>query len=443
MTFRPGSGAEIPPLQGEGGSRSDPGGVGPLPRPYPLQGDGALPLAGKRVAIVHPAWHSCGTYSVVLGQIAAYKALGADVVAIANSDVPGFGTSSFFARQYAAQTPELDATPRAFAGVPWHRALSPTFLRDAIIPFLHGDQAAMRASASSAADFSPDLARRDFDLVHCNHFFCMPVARRLAKGRPILLDTHDLQAQQFDLINDARPILPPRASRERMLERELAEMRDTAALLHLNADEERIFRDLLPGATHHLLYPPVPDVPTGPGGDEIILVSSWNAANLESMLWFLREVFPRAGERPIKIAGNIDAGVRSADRALYDQYRHLFLGRVDDLGAVYAGARLALLPTIAGTGLSIKTVEAMASGLPLIASPLAFRGMAIDPGALGNVAMAADAEAFAAELRTAVTDTTGSSGDRAISDTRRAYDETFSEDAYAKRLMGIVTPILI
>ncbi len=399
-------------------------------------------LAGKRVVIVHPAWHSCGTYSVVLGQIAAYRSLGADVVAIANSDFPGFGTDTFLSRRYVAQTPELDATTRAFAGVPLHRALRPKFLRDAILPFLHGDQAAMRAGASAASEFSSELTGKNFDLVHCNHFFCMPIARKIARGRPILLDTHDLQAQQFDLINDARPILPPRTTRAEMLARELAEMRDAAALLHLNADEEGTFRDLLPGAPHHLLYPPVPDVPTGPGGDDIVLVSSWNAANLESMLWFLRDVMPRAGNPAIKIAGNIDAGVRSADRALYEKYRHLFLGRVDHLGAVYAGAKLALLPTIAGTGLSIKTVEAMASGLPLIASPLAFRGMAFEPASLGNVTIAADADAFAVALRAVASSTSGSSRSRLASDTRRAYEATFSEGAYAAQLAKIAAPLL-
>ena len=399
------------------------------------------PLAGAHVAIVHPAWHSCGTYSVVLGQIAAYCALGADVLSIANSDFPGFGTDTTLARRYAAQTPELDGTARAFAGVSLRRAVTPRFVRDAILPFLHGDQAAMRAGASAASDISPEVTGRAFDIVHCNHFFCMPVARRLASGSPILLDTHDLQAQQFDLINDARPILPRRVSRAEMLARELSEMRDAAALLHLNADEERAFREMLPSAPHHLLYPPVPDVPTGPGGGDVILVSSWNAANLESVLWFLRHVMPRAGNPTIRIAGNIDAGVRSADRALYEQHRNLFLGRVDDLDAVYARARLALLPTVAGTGLSIKTVEAMASGLPLIASPLAFRGMAFDPMTLRNVIVAGEADSFATALRDAVTNVAGSSvAARAASDTRRVYDETFSEQAYATELLKILTP---
>ena len=50
------------------------------------------PLKGRRVALVHPAWHSCGTYRVVLGQIAAYRALGAEVFPVAISSDPGFTT---------------------------------------------------------------------------------------------------------------------------------------------------------------------------------------------------------------------------------------------------------------------------------------------------------------------------------------------------------------
>ena len=402
------------------------------------------PLTGKTVAIVHPAWHSCGTYSVVLGQIEAYRALGADVRTLAFNDVPGFTPDRrWIWRDYVAHTPELDAHPRFFAGVPLHGVLNPAFLSRAVWPYLHGDQAAMRAGAAASSSLSEELAEARLDLVHCNHFFCMPVARRLGRGAPIVMDTHDVQAAQFDIINDARPILPPRTTREAMLARELAEMQDASALLHLNADEDHLFRRLLPAGAHHLLYPPVPDMPTGPGGPDVLVVSSWNAANLESMLWFLREVMPRAGNPSLRIAGSIDAGVRAADRPLYERHRASFLGRVDDLGALYANARLVLLPTVAGTGLSIKTVEAMASGLPLIASPLAFRGMSLEPSSLRNVTFAPDADAFAAALTRMIQLPVGCGpADSAASDTRRIYETTFSAMAYASRLAAIVVPLL-
>ena len=109
-----------------------------------------------------------------------------------------------------------------------------------------------------------------------------------------------------------------------------------------------------------------------------------------------------AGNPAVVIAGNVDRGLRAKDASLYEAHREKFLGRVDDLGAVYARARLLLLPTISGTGLSIKAVEALSTGLPLIASPMAFRGMTLDPASLRNVTMATDADAFACALRAAV-----------------------------------------
>ena len=47
---------------------------------------GAIPLAGKTVVIVHPAWHSCGTHHVIVSQLAAYKFLGARTISIAVMD---------------------------------------------------------------------------------------------------------------------------------------------------------------------------------------------------------------------------------------------------------------------------------------------------------------------------------------------------------------------
>ncbi len=243
-------------------------------------------------------------------------------------------------------------------------------------PYLHGDQAVIRSGLAERALLSKGLEDVAFDLVHCNHFFLMPVAKRLSRGGArILLDSHDLQARQFALMNEHMPWLRPRVSYEAMLAQELAFMREADLLIHLNAREEAEFRASLPEKTHALLYPAVPPAPTGPGGEDIVIVSSNNSANVDSVIWFLREIAPRAEGVRVKIAGNVDAGVRSRDGALFERYKNWFLGRVENPGAIYAGARLVLLPTIDGHGLSIKTVEAMASGLPLIATRLALRGM--------------------------------------------------------------------
>jgi glycosyltransferase involved in cell wall biosynthesis len=402
------------------------------------------PLHGRRVALVHPAWHSCGTYRVVLGQIAAYRALGAEVLPVAISSDPGFLPGrKWIWKSFNHATPELDDGARYYGGAPFRAVLAPSFLRDALWPYIHGDQAVVRLGMAERARLSPTVAQSTFDLVHCNHFFLMPIARRLARGAaPIMLDTHDLQARQFALINETMPWLRPRATYESMLAQELEAMRGADLLLHLNAEEAETFEALLPERAHALLYPAVPEAPTGPGGPDVVLVASNNTANVESVIWFLREVAPKAPGVAVKIVGNVDAAVRSKAPQQYAAYKDWFLGRVEDPGAVYANARLALLPTIGGTGLSIKSVEALSSGLPLIATTQAMRGMDEEALRLAGVIIVDSAAEFAQALTRAAADAPVNEAARRASAARRYYESRFSLSAY-KASLGVLAAALL
>ncbi|MGD9539518.1 MAG: glycosyltransferase [Methylocystis sp.] len=404
----------------------------------------ARPLLGRRVALIHPAWHSCGTYRVVLGQIAAYRALGAEVFPIAISSDPGFVPGrKWIWKAFNRATPELDDGARFYGGAPLFAVFSPRFLGKALWPYIHGDQAAVRLGMAERTILSPGLDGAIFDLVHCNHFFLMPVARRLSRGTaPILLDTHDLQARQFALINETMPWLSPRATYESMLARELEAMRGADLLLHLNAEEAVTFRALLPEKAHALLYPAIPEAPTGPGGPDIVLVASNNAANVESVIWFLRDVAPKTQGVAVKIVGNVDAAIRSKAPEQYAAYKDWFLGRVDDPRAVYANARIALLPTISGTGLSIKSVEALSSGLPLIATTQAMRGMDEEALRLPGVVIADSASEFADALSRAAATAPLDESARRVSPARRYYESRFSLAAY-KASLGVLTGALI
>ncbi|PPD46244.1 MAG: glycosyl transferase family 1 [Methylocystis sp.] len=393
-------------------------------------------LAGRRVALIHPAWHSCGTYRVVVGQIEAYRALGADVLPIAISSDPGFVPGrDWIWKSFTQATPELDAGPRHYGGAPFHAMLGPRFLTQVLWPYVHGDQAAIRLGMSQRAALSRELEDRDYDLVHCNHFFLMPVARRLARARaPIMLDTHDLQARQFALINERMPWLSPRATYDAMLAQELEAMRGADLLLHLNAQEAEDFRAMLPEKRHLLLYPPTPAAPTGPGGPDVVIVSSNNTANVESLIWFLEEVAPLAPGLEVKIAGSVDAGLRARAPELHARYKGWFLGRVEDPGAIYANARLALLPTVGGTGLSIKTVEAMSSGLPIIATPQALRGMDAAALTIPGLTVVETAAEFARAILRAREAPIPSDSARGASAARAYYEARFSRAAYQASL---------
>lgn len=405
---------------------------------------GNLPMDGKAVLLVHPAWHSCGSHQVFVSQARAYRSLGARVISLAIADSPGAVEGSGAHKTYAAATRDLEADARLYSGMPLLSVLNPAFLGAAKL-WLHGNFAKILLESAKLAPIPAALrAEPRIDLIHCNHFFCMPVAMRLKQrhGCAILLDTHDLQARQYALRNEAGWTLPPAANFEDMLAVELAAMRDADVLLHLNDEEAASFKVLLPAMRHELLYPAVPAVAAGQGGADLIIVASANYANFLGVLWFLEKVLPLAPGVGVKIIGNIDGAFRARAPALLKRHAALFKGRVADLDAVYANASAILLPTTEGHGISIKTIEAMSSGAPLIATPHAFRGMNIDPAQLKNVTLAADARSFAAALLRADAERGGAQIDQGASDTRRTYQERFSFEAYRSSLVKIAAPLV-
>jgi glycosyltransferase involved in cell wall biosynthesis len=133
-----------------------------------------------------------------------------------------------------------------------------------------------------------------------------------------------------------------------------------------------------------------PPAPAQPSID-IALLGSWtwkaNAAGLE---WFLRDVRPLLPEGvSVEIAGSGSLDVPAAVHGVTVR------GRVPDAAAFLQSARAVAVPSVAGGGLQIKTLDAIASGRPVVATPVATRGIANPPT---TVAVAADGAAFAREL---------------------------------------------
>ncbi len=403
----------------------------------------AAPLHGKTVVLVHPAWHSCGSHKVFVTQAQAYRALGARLLALAIADFPGHVRGSQAHSAYLDGSQDLQADRRYFAGMPRGAVFTPTFLRS-FKDWLHGDYATILVETVKLAALPIELMELpEIDLIHCNHFFCMGAALKLRGDRacPILLDTHDLQARQYVLRQPGFWTFPPAATYEAMLALELANMDAADVLVHLNAEEAASFDRLLPHKRHVLVYPAVEPVSVGCGGPDIVIVASANYPNFLGIFWFLREVVPLIPDVPIRIVGNIDAEFRRRAPGVFRAHAAMFEGRVRDLHRIYADAAAVLLPITDGSGISIKTIEALSSGAPLVATPSAFRGMGADPAQLANVSFACDAPSFAAAIRR-IKRVPTTPEERMNSDTYRLYERMFSPRAYRHALAELVTPLV-
>ena len=94
--------------------------------------DQELPLAGKTVAVVHAAWHSCGSYQVNVAQAAVYKELGAHVISLAVREWPP-GQSDLKSprwQDYISHTQDMPADERHYANMPASIFAQPAFWSD-------------------------------------------------------------------------------------------------------------------------------------------------------------------------------------------------------------------------------------------------------------------------------------------------------------------------
>ena len=114
---------------------------------------------------------------------------------------------------------------------------------------------------------------------------------------------------------------------------------------------------------------PRPDKPAFP-----VLVFSGNmgyAPNIDAVLWFAREVWPGIRSRfpsaQFWIAGNNPS---SAIRALESSSNVRVLGYVPDMAATLCQAWVAIAPMQSGSGMQNKILEAMACGVPVVATTL-------------------------------------------------------------------------
>ncbi len=107
--------------------------------------------------------------------------------------------------------------------------------------------------------------------------------------------------------------------------------------------------------------------------DSIAMVGSDNPMNVHGLRSFFAECWPEiksAHPRAIvNVVGKVGSACRVEDASVN------YFPRLDDLSAFYGQSRVVINPAIAGTGLKIKSVEALAHGKPLVAWPQGVEGL--------------------------------------------------------------------
>lgn len=194
--------------------------------------------------------------------------------------------------------------------------------------------------------------------------------RRLARRRSVYL-----------------PLL--RFERARLERREPQVVRGFDASLLVNADEVALLRERSGSDAVETFTPLLPRVhepvrrPVSGPAELVLLGNLFLPHNEDAVATFLRAVLP-ALERdgpPVRvriIGRNAGPGLRALAARFGDRVR--LEGFVEDLDAALARATAVLGPLRFGSGVKIKMLEALARGVPLLATGVAAEGIPLRPG---------------------------------------------------------------
>jgi hypothetical protein len=176
--------------------------------------------------------------------------------------------------------------------------------------------------------------------------------------------------------------------------------RDAAAVWALTADDAGALEAMAPAArVHSFDVPPVAAAnATAPAAEvDVAVMGTWTwRANAVSLEWFFVSVYPRL-PRGVSIAvGGVGA------EHMRSRYPNVSVaGAVEDPLRFLQRARVIAVPSVAGSGVQVKTLDAIASGRPVVATSVALRGVERPPA---TVSVGDRPETFATLLADALDD---------------------------------------
>lgn len=290
-------------------------------------------------------------------------------------------------------------------------------LRDVpdVLRSLHGELTPPFAAQLGEDRYRPDHER---EMLHMDRSFCsdavMAAVLRLesALGRYVLLaeyiwmsrvlplaspralkiiDTIDVFSTRHEKVGQfgvTDLVVEPEAERRRLVRADV--------MIAIQQNERQALETLVPG---------MPIVTTGVDfdvlstqsaatGRRVLLVASDNPMNRHGLRDFLRFAWPRV------LAGAPDAELlvvgRVGESLPIPPERVTVLGKIDDLAPLYASCRAVINPAIAGTGVKIKTLEALSHLRRVVAWPNGVDGLS--PALAGLCRTAQDWYSFADQL---------------------------------------------
>lgn len=396
------------------------------------------------VIITGPPWPRSGTGRVIQSQIQYYRSRGFQTVLIAVPFRWNFVRDSPVWDEFRDGLHELGADHTFLAAIEpkkFRKAKYSATLRHGLRGTALDWMIAIAGSAQVTLAQMSFLAASNIKLLQVNHVFTLEFARGLRRQLgerspelPLILDTHDIQSHVVQEKQELNPWTKRLDSEQRLIASEIKHLQHPDVLVHLSSTDFSFFERQLPARRHFLILPTidpsfVASVEKATATVEpfdLLMVADWHAPNLAAVQWLFERIWPLIVDRnyALKIVGRIALGVDRDMPELYTRFRHHFVGEVSEVAPFYKAARCVIAPMISGSGISIKTVEAFASGKAFVGTSKALRGMPVDRLKEMGIGVFDEPDEFGAAVVRVLEST--DSAERA---SRSAYEALFSTKA--------------
>ena len=253
------------------------------------------------------------------------------------------------------------------------------------------------------------LEEGQFDMILANFaFMAYAVPREYAQRTPIVLDEHESEGllwrqylRQGGIPKRAFALL--NLFKMRRFQKTLGQR--IAAMLCASDRESKFARTFLPPHVKLWTVPNgvdtdyfVPYAPEGRESHSIVLCGGFGVyRNSEAAVWFARTVFPQVKkEVPHVEFWIVGSNPTQEVRQLGELPGIHVTGTVDDVRPFYARAAVTVAPYRYGEGTKLKVLEAMASGAPVVTTPIGCQGIKVIDGE--HVLIANSADEFAQRI---------------------------------------------
>jgi glycosyltransferase involved in cell wall biosynthesis len=210
--------------------------------------------------------------------------------------------------------------------------------------------------------------------VLAEYIFSTPCLDVVPQGVLRLVDTIDMFSRIQEQVIDHGIPYPLHCTTQE----EKGYLMKSDVIIAIQDHEARMFRELVPERpviTVGVDYEVVSDIDSDPvAPNTILLVGSASRMNAHGLLAFIDQAWPaicaRVPHAVLRVVGRIGRCLKPGDD------RVEIAGVVDDLAAEYRRAALVINPVVGGTGLKIKSVEALCHGKALVTTVNGAEGIA-------------------------------------------------------------------